>query len=48
MEAGKRSLADDIARAATKGEVQDLRLEVRAWKECLANLTLENCLLKKA
>jgi transposase len=30
MEAGKRRLAGDTARAATAGEVQDLRREARA------------------
>jgi transposase len=48
MEAGKRRLAGDTARAATTGEVQDLRREARALKECVADLTLENRLLKKA
>jgi transposase len=47
MEAGKRRLASDTARAATTGEVQDLRRETRALKECVADLTLENRLLKK-
>ena len=46
MEAGKRRLAGDTARAATSGEVQDLRREARALKECVADLTLENRLLK--
>ena len=48
MEEGKRRLAGDTARAATSGEVQDLRREARALKECVADLTLENRLLKKA
>ena len=48
MEAGKRRLAGDTARAATTGEVQDLRRETRALKECVADLTLENRLLKKS
>ena len=48
MEAGKRRLAGDTARAATTGEVQDLRREASALKECVADLTLENRLLKKA
>jgi len=48
MEAGKRRLAGDTARAATGGEVQDLRREARALKECVADLTLENRLLKKS
>jgi transposase len=33
LEAGKRRLAGDTARAATTGEVQDLRREARALKE---------------
>ena len=48
MEAGKRRHAGDTARAATTGEAQDLRREARALKECVADLTLENRLLKKA
>jgi transposase len=48
MEAGKRRLAGNIARAVTTGEVQGLRREARALKECVADLTLENRLLKKA
>jgi len=48
MEAGKRRLAGDTARAATTGEVQGLRREGHALKECVADLTLENRLLKKA
>ncbi len=48
MEAGKRRLAGDTARAATSGEVQDLRREARALKEYVADLTLENRLLKKS
>jgi transposase len=48
MEAGKRRLAGDTARAATTSEVQDLRREARALKECVADLTLENRLLKKS
>jgi transposase len=48
MEAGKRRLAGDTARAASSGEVQDLRREARALKECVADLTLENRLLKKS
>ena len=46
LEAGKRRLAGDTARAATRGEVPDLRRETRALKEAVADLTLENCLLK--
>ena len=48
MEAGKRRLARDTARAATTDEVRDLRREARALKECVADLTLENRLLKKS
>ena len=48
MEAGKRRLAGDTARAATSTEVQDLRREARDLKECVADLTLENQLLKKS
>ena len=42
MEAGKRRLAGDTARAATTGEVQDLRREARALKECVADLSLSS------
>ena len=45
---GKRRLAGDTARAATSDEVKDLRREAGALKECVADLTLENRLLKKA
>ena len=48
MEAGKRRLAGDTARAATTDEVKDLRREARDLKECVAALTLENRLLKKS
>ena len=48
LEAGKRRLAGDTARAATTSEVQDLRRETRALKEAVADLTLENRLLKKS
>jgi transposase len=48
MEVGKRRLAGNTARAATTDEVKDLRREASALKECVADLTLENRLLKKA
>ena len=48
IEAGKRRLAGDTARAATSDEVKDLRREASALKECVADLTLENRLLKKS
>ena len=47
LEAGKRRLAGDTARAATPREVKDLRREATALKEVVADLTLENHLLKK-
>jgi transposase len=46
LEAGKRRLAGDTARAATSDEVKDLRREAQALKEVVADLTLENPLLK--
>ena len=48
LEAGKRRLAGDTSRAATTDEVKDLRREAGALKECVADLTLENRLLKKS
>jgi len=48
LEAGKRRLAGDTARAATSDEVTDLRREAQALKEVVADLTLENRLLKKS
>jgi transposase len=47
LEAGKKRLAGDTARAATSNEVKDLRREASALKEVVAELTLENRLLKK-
>jgi transposase len=47
LEAGKKRLAGDTARAATSDEVKDLRREASALKEVVADLTLENRLLKK-
>jgi transposase len=47
VEAGKRRLAGETARAATSGEVKDLR-EASALKAEVADLTLENRLLKKS
>jgi transposase len=48
LESGKRRLAGDTAREATSGEVKALRREVGALKEVVADLTLENRLLKKS
>jgi transposase len=48
MEAGKRRLAGDTARAANSDEVRDLRREARDLKEVVAEQTLEMRLLKKS
>ena len=48
LEAGKRRLAGDTAREATSGEVTSLRRESGALKEVVAELMLENRLLKKS
>src|SRR6478736_2032326 len=48
LEAGKKRLAGDTARAATSDEVKDLRREAGALNEVVAELTLENRLLKKS
>ena len=48
LEAGKRRLAGDTARAATTDEVKDLRQEARALKEVVAEQALELRLLKKS
>ena len=48
MEAGKRRLAGDTARAASSDDVKGLRQEAAALKEVVAELTLENRLLKKS
>ena len=48
LEAGKKRLAGDTARAATSDEVKGLRREASALKEVVAELTLENRLLKKS
>jgi transposase len=48
LEAGKKRLAGDTARAATTDEVKELRREAGALKEVVAELTLENRLLKKS
>ena len=47
LEAGKKRLAGDTAREATSDEVKGLRREASALKEVVAELTLENRLLKK-
>jgi transposase len=48
LEAGKRRLAGDTAREATSDEVKALLAQARALKEALAEVTLENRLLKKS
>ena len=48
LEAGKRRLAGDTARAATTDEVKDLRREAGALKEVVAEQALELRLLKKS
>ena len=48
LEAGKRRLAGDTARAATSDEVKDLRRESTALKEVVAEQALELRLLKKS
>ena len=47
LEAGKKRLAGDTARQADTGGVKDLRAEALALKELVADLSLENRLLKK-
>ena len=48
LEAGKNRLAGDTARQATVPEVKELRSQALALKEVVAELTLENRLLKKS
>ena len=48
LEAGKKRLAGDTAREATSDEVKQLRSEATALKETLADLLMENRLLKKS
>src|SRR3954447_16093474 len=48
LEAGKKRLAGDTVREATSDEVKGLRSEARQLKEALAEVTLENRLLKKS
>ena len=48
LEAGKKRLAGDTVRAVTSEEVKALRQEASALKEVVAELTLENRLLKKS
>lgn len=48
LEAGKKRLAGDTVREATSDEVKNLRSESAALKETLAELLMENRLLKKS
>ena len=48
LEAGKKRLAGDTAREATSDEVKTLRAEASALKEAVAELLMENRLLKKS
>jgi transposase len=48
LEAGKKRLAGDTTREATSDEVRTLRREAGTLKEVVADLTLENRLLKKS
>ena len=48
LEAGKKRLAGDTAREASTGEVKVLRREAHDLKEVVAELMLENRLLKKS
>ena len=48
LEAGKKRLAGDTAREATSDEVKGLRAETQQLKELLAELMIDNRLLKKS
>ena len=48
LEAGKKRLAGDTAREANSDEVKGLRSEAAQLKEALAEMLLENRLLKKS
>ena len=48
LEAGKRRLSGDTARAATSSEVKDLRRQAQELKEVVAEQALELRLLKKS
>lgn len=47
LEAGKKRLAGDTKREATSEEVKDLRIENIQLKQVVAEMTLENRMLKK-
>ena len=48
LEAGKKRLSGDTERQATSSEAKELRRKISALKEALADVLLENRLLKKS
>jgi transposase len=48
LEAGKKRLAGDTAREATGDEVKELQAQARQLKELVAELMIENRVLKKS
>jgi transposase len=48
LEVGKKRLAGDTAREATSDEVKELQAQARQLKELVAEMMIENRLLKKA
>jgi transposase len=48
MESGKKRLDGDIMREANTSEVQSLKKENAQLKEAVAELLLQNCILKKS
>ena len=48
LEAGKKRLAGDTSREATSDEVKELKAEARQLKETLAEVLIENRVLKKS
>ena len=48
LEAGKKRLSGDTVREATSDEVKTLRAETASLKEALADVVMENRLLKKS
>ncbi len=48
LEAGKKRLAGDTVREATSTEVKELRAENRQLKEVVAEIILDNRVLKKS
>src|SRR6267378_8401097 len=48
LEAGKKRLSGDTAREATSDEVKEIQAQARQLKELVAELMIENRLLKKS